>query len=103
MRRWLLVLIPIIALGAATAAIVARGHEEPPTVEVAAEPTAAPTPPLIVVDVVAAIAHPGVVRLPAGSRGLDALLAAGGITGDADLFPLNKAAPLRAGVPIYAP
>ena len=103
MRRWLLVLIPIIALGAATAAIVARGHDEPPTVEAAAEPTAAPTPPLIVVDVVGAIAHPGVVRLPAGSRVLDALLAAGGMTGEADLFALNKAAPLRDGMRIYVP
>ncbi len=34
---------------------------------------------------------------------LDALLAAGGMTGDADLFALNKAAPLRDGMRIYVP
>jgi len=55
------------------------------------------------VDVVGAIAHPGVVRLPSGSRVLDALLAAGGMTGEADLFALNKAALLRDGMRIYVP
>ena len=52
---------------------------------------------------VGAVAHPGVVRLPAGSRVLDALLAAGGMTGDADLTALNKAALLRDGMRIYVP
>jgi competence protein ComEA len=103
MRRWLLVLVPILALGGAALAVVARSHDDPPTVEAAPETTPAPTPQLIVVDVVGAIAHPGVVRLPAGSRVLDALLAAGGMTGDADLFALNKAAPLRDGMRIYVP
>jgi len=103
MRRWLLVLIPILALGAAASAVVARSHDDAPVVEAAPEATPAPTPQLIVVDVVGAIAHPGVVRLPAGARVLDALLAAGGMTGEADLFALNKAAPLRDGMRIYVP
>jgi competence protein ComEA len=103
MRRWLLVLIPILALGAAGLSVVARSRDEPPAVEAAPELTPAPTPQLILVDVVGAVAHPGVVRLPAGSRVLDALLAAGGMTGDADLFALNKAAPLRDGMRIYVP
>ncbi len=102
-RRLLVVVIPILALGAAALAVVARSQDDPPAVEAAPAPTPAPTPQLILVDVVGAIAHPGVVRLPAGARVLDALLAAGGMTGDADLFALNKAAPLRDGMRIYVP
>ena len=102
-RRLLVVLVPLLALGGVALAVVARPHDDPPTVEAAVDPTPAPTPQLIVVDVVGAVAHPGVVRLPAGARVLDALLAAGGMTGEADLFALNKAAPLRDGMRIYVP
>jgi competence protein ComEA len=103
MRPWLALLIPLVAVGGAAVAIVARAHEEPPIVEARPDPTAVPTPQFIVVDVVGAIARPGIVRLPPGARVLDALLAAGGMTGDADLFALNKAAPLRDGMRIYVP
>jgi competence protein ComEA len=70
------------------------------------EDTPAPTrtpDPLIVVDVAGAVAHPGVYHLAAGSRIVDALLAAGGMTGEADLDALNKAAPVRDGQRIYVP
>jgi competence protein ComEA len=70
------------------------------------EDTPAPTrtpDPLIVVDVAGAVAHPGVYHLAAGSRIVDALLAAGGMTGEADLVALNKAAPIRDGQRIYVP
>ena len=59
--------------------------------------------PLIVVDVAGAVAKPGVYRLVAGSRIVDALIAAGGMTGEADLAALNKAAPVRDGQRIYVP
>ena len=65
-------------------------------------PTRSPEP-LIVVDVAGAVAHPGVYRLAAGSRIVDALIAAGGMTGEADLAVLNKAAPVRDGQRIYVP
>lgn len=69
MRRWLLVLVPVVALTGGAVAIASRAHDEPPTVELAAAPTAVTTPQLIVIDVVGAVAHPGVVRLPArGAR-----------------------------------
>lgn len=100
--RWLLLAIPLVALGGPAAAFALRPADAP-VVEAVAEPTVAPTPPPIVVDVVGAVAHPGVVRLPAGARVLDALLAAGGMTGEADLLALNKAAPLRDGMRIYVP
>lgn len=103
MRRWLVIVLPIVALAGGGVALAARAHDDPPTVEAAADPTPVPTPQAILVDVVGAVAHPGVVRLPAGARVVDALLAAGGMTGDADLFALNKAAPLRDGMRIYVP
>jgi competence protein ComEA len=65
-------------------------------------PTRSPDP-LIVVDVAGAVAHPGVYRLVAGSRIADALVAAGGMTGEADLIALNRAAPIRDGQRIYVP
>ena len=104
MRR--LALLAVLCLAVAVAGVAfSRARAAPPAVEIA-EATPAPTrtpEPMVVVDVVGAIAHPGVVRLPAGSRVLDALLAGGGMTGDADLFALNKAAPLRDGMRIYVP
>ena len=102
MRRWLLLLIPIVATGGAVA-MAARSTDGPAVVEAPPAPSVAPTPQVIVVDVVGAVAHPGVVRLPSGARVLDALLAAGGMTAEADLFALNKAAPLRDGARIYVP
>lgn len=106
MHRPIVALLFLVAAGSgvwAVAAQLAGAHDEQPVVETAPEPTAQPTPQTILVDVVGAIAHPGVVRLPAGARVLDALLAAGGMTGEADLFALNKAAPLRDGMRIYVP
>ena len=102
MPRLLLLAVPALALLGAGVGLVTRPSPPPPVVE-ATDPPAAPTPAAVVVDVVGAVAHPGVVRLPAGSRVLDALLAAGGMTGDADLAALNKAAPLRDGMRIYVP
>lgn len=103
MPRPLLLAIPLlVAVGAGTA-LVPRPPDPPPVIETA-DPTPSPTAPaIVVVDVVGAVARPGVVRLPAGSRVIDALLAAGGMTGDADLFAVNKAALLRDGMRIYVP
>lgn len=102
MPRLLLLAVPVLALLGAGIGLATRPPQAPPVVEATAPP-ATPTPGVVVVDVVGAVAHPGVVRLSAGSRVLDALLAAGGMTGDADLAALNKAAPLRDGMRIYVP
>lgn len=60
------------------------GSDEPPTGE-------------IVVHVAGAVATPGVVRVPAGSRVADAVDAAGGAVADADLDRLNLASVLEDG------
>jgi len=69
----------------------------------APRPTASAGPGLVVVHVVGAVAGPGVVRLPVGSRVLDAVAAAGGATGDADLARLNLARPLVDGEQVVVP
>ena len=81
----------------------------------AAGPTGSPTagangaaiqeeqPGAVVVHVAGAVAAPGLVELPAGSRAADALEAAGGATDAADLDALNLAAPVTDGQQLYVP
>jgi competence protein ComEA len=61
----------------------------------------------VVVDVVGAVKHPGVYRLPAGSRARDAVRRAGGPRKHADLASVNLAVLLADGeqvrVPLLAP
>lgn len=61
-----------------------------------AEPSAAG----LVVHVLGAVRHPGLVRLPAGARVQDAIKAAGGLRRDADPDELNLAQPLDDGVQV---
>ncbi len=53
--------------------------------------------------VVGAVGAPGVVRLAPGSRVQDALAAAGGATGQADLAQVNLARPVADGEQIVVP
>lgn len=55
----------------------------------------------VVVHVVGAVAAPGVQRLPAGARVVDAIDAAGGASPDADLGRINLAAVLADGQQVY--
>lgn len=68
-------------------------------------PTAAPAEDVsddaVFVHAAGALLHPGLYRLPAGSRVADLLDAAGGPTGDADVNSLNLAARLSDGERIY--
>jgi len=63
-------------------------------------PTAAT---ILLVHVVGQVRRPGVVRLPPGSRVLDAVQAAGGTTSSADLNHLNLARPVADGEQIVVP
>ena len=57
----------------------------------------------IMVDISGEIITPGVVKLPEGSRIIDAITAAGGKTEDADLSKVNLAYILDDGVQVYIP
>ena len=57
----------------------------------------------LVVDVVGAVARPGIVELRTGARVFDAIGAAGGATPAADLAQLNLAAPVTDGIRIAVP
>ncbi|WP_338399788.1 ComEA family DNA-binding protein [Streptomyces caatingaensis] len=66
----------------------------------AAAPPAAPAPPargVVVVDVSGKVRHPGIRRLPPGSRVVDALEAAGGPSPGVDMTGLNRARVLTDG------
>jgi competence protein ComEA len=57
----------------------------------------------VVVHVVGRVRHPGVVRLPGGSRVEQAVAAAGGARRDADLDRVNLARPLVDGEQVLVP
>ncbi|MBU4215833.1 MAG: ComEA family DNA-binding protein [Actinobacteria bacterium] len=65
--------------------------------------TTAATAGVVVVHVVGAVAAPGVVRLAAGARLLDAVAAAGGSAPDADLSAVNLARVLVDGEQVVVP
>ena len=58
---------------------------------------------VVVVHVVGQVQHPGVVRLPPGSRVLDAVERAGGALPSADLTQVNLARPLVDGEQVMVP
>jgi len=57
----------------------------------------------IVVHVAGEVRHPGVYELPPGSRIIDAVNAAGGITARADVEVINLATPLIDSSQVYVP
>lgn len=61
------------------------------------------TPGLLMVDITGAVNSPGVFYMPQGSRLLDAVQEAGGVTSEADLNVINLAAPIHDGEKIYIP
>ncbi len=57
----------------------------------------------LVVDVAGAVRRPGLYRLQPGSRVADAIAAAGGATGRANVDAVNLAAPLADGLQVVVP
>ena len=66
-------------------------------------PSPVPSSGRIVVDVVGAVARPGLHELPVASRVVDAVEAAGGLTAEADRMRLNLAEPLSDGSRLWVP
>ncbi|MCP9945877.1 ComEA family DNA-binding protein [Streptomyces somaliensis] len=88
---------------AATTATTATAPAEPPPPAAAAPPPTGPPPSAdpsagaVVVDVSGRVRRPGVLRLPPGSRVVDALRAAGGVPPGTDTTGLNRARVLVDG------
>jgi competence protein ComEA len=102
--------------GAAADVIVDGGGDLPGTTDGSAGPTdpaeagvvvAANADPALVVEIVGAVPHPGVYRLPAGSRVGDLVAAAGGYGGRVDAAraerELNQASKLQDGDQVRVP
>lgn len=77
----------------------ARPHAETPAPRLALSTasSAVSEPPGLVVDVEGKVARPGIVTLAAGSRVVDAITAAGGVKGKADISMLNLARKVEDG------
>jgi competence protein ComEA len=109
LREWLseltrreAVLLGVLGVAALGGAGLWYLRSLPQPVRVAAAPAAAPqaaspTPTTVFVHVAGRVRAPGVYELPAGSRVVDAISAAGGARADADLALLNLAAVLTDG------
>jgi competence protein ComEA len=93
----------LVLVGALAGLALRSAPEPPPQIELPDEEPAESAPAFIVVDVAGAVARPGVFRLPAGSRVVDAIAQAGGLTAQADAAALNQAALLRDGARVYVP
>lgn len=74
-----------------------------PTASTATTAPSSTQPAVVVVHVAGAVAAPGVVELPGGSRVADALGPAGGALPDADLAAVNLATLLADGQQVYVP
>jgi competence protein ComEA len=75
------VIVAVLVASRQSGQLVVSGPEDSATT---AGEIAAPTQPMLVVEVAGAVAHPGIYSLPAGSRVADAIRAAGGYSADVD-------------------
>ena len=69
----------------------------------ASVPAPAPEPAFVIVHVTGAVAAPGLVSLPEGSRAADAVAAAGGVRSGGRLGNINLAAPVTDGMHLAVP
>lgn len=89
--------------GSAAPVVVERGDREGPDAPREAGGAAEAVDAVVVVDVSGAVAAPGVVSLPEGSRVGDAIDAAGGLAADADVAELNRAEVVSDGQKVTVP
>jgi competence protein ComEA len=96
---------PSAALAKSTSSTTTRvtEHTEHTDSEASPRPASTTTAGVVVVDVVGAVRHAGVVSLPTTARVVDAVNAAGGALPAADLDRINLAAHLVDGMRIAVP
>jgi competence protein ComEA len=94
MAGWLLLRARPVAIASPAEVVTAAA---PVQTAVSATPSAAKSAAKIVVHVLGAVRHPGLVKLPENSRVQDAIDAAGGLTRQADPGELNLAQLLSDG------
>jgi len=108
--------VPLDGLGAGQAPVAERSEEStgagaPDVAGTTGEPSAPggrsagadDTGPTVLVHVVGRVHAPGVVEVPEGSRVVDAIDAAGGLTPDADSASVNLARPAVDGEQVHVP
>lgn len=94
-KRALIALVAIICV--VSVGVVFRGHSEPIAV---LEPIVV-APPNVTVDIAGGVNSPGVYSLPANSRVIDAITAAGNARVGTDLSDINLARVIKDGEQIY--
>jgi len=98
--------VAALAIGVGAFAMLHRPAPPPETTLPRARSETSPAtiaPDETVVDMAGAVARPGVYRLATGARVDDAVRAAGGPAGDADLDRVNLAAKVADGQRVYVP
>ncbi len=97
------IIVLVIVLGLVVSMIKNGGQEEANAQAEEATVSTEETAAMIYVDVGGEVKDPSVVELPDGSRVTDAITAAGGLTEQADLTDINRAAFVSDGEKIYIP
>lgn len=103
---WVVGILLLCGVGVAVTALARSSATEVPIqpVDVAvSSPSASPSPsiaPVVRVHVAGAVVQPGVVTVPEGAIVQDAIVAAGGLSADADPAELNLAAPVSDGMQV---
>lgn len=97
------IVVLVIVLGLVVSMFKNGGQEEANAQAEEATVSTEETAAMIYVDVGGEVKDPSVVELPDGSRVTDAITAAGGLTEQADLTNINRAAFVSDGEKIYIP
>lgn len=100
----LLIAAAVVGVLVSAAAQGSGSVATPSAVSSVAPPSASATPGgSVLVHVTGAVRTPGLVSLPAGSRVVDAVAAAGGAADDADIGAVNLARPVADGEQLAVP
>lgn len=100
MKNWLAYLLALTC-GILLSGVIVLVSRPPRGNPLVLEPI--PTPAPVAVHVGGAVSNPGVYELPPGSRVRDAVLAAGGMSDEADQVSVNLAASIKDGERILIP